>query len=150
MSDRSTQRGPARSLACTLALSGLLLAAAPGLAGPAAAPVAQHNSSAFWFENWTALTNATLKVSAPSGKLTEIFAASGTPVFELDRGEAMDGVYTFELTAATAEQTAIVNPINDGRGPDAPTSVAVSFYMTGQFQVLRGAIITPDEVREDG
>ncbi|MCF6430630.1 hypothetical protein [Leisingera sp. MMG026] len=133
----------------TLAL-GLVLGL--GLAGAAAAleadPVQQHNSNAVWFENWTGLSNATLVVVAPNGKLTEIQAASGTPVYELERGAVQDGTYRFELSAATQEREEIVTPIDNGRSETA-TSKPKSFTMTGSFTVSRGAIITPEAVTED-
>ncbi|WP_323769588.1 hypothetical protein [Antarctobacter sp.] len=115
----------------------------------AADPVAQHNSTAFWFVNWFGLTNAKLDVVAPSGEMTTVFAASGTPVFELDRGKATDGVYSFELTAATEEKVKIINPQNNGRGDKASDTAAKSFYLTGQFVVSRGVITTPDEMTEE-
>lgn len=115
----------------------------------AADPVKQHNSNALWFENWIGLSNATLVVSAPNGKITEIQAPSGTPVFELDRAEAMDGVYRFELRAATEEQITIVNSIDSGRGDAQRDTQSVPFYANGQFVVERGAIITPKAMSED-
>lgn len=115
----------------------------------AADPVAQHNSNAFWFVNWFGLSNATLNVVAPGGEMTTVFAASGTPVFELDRAKAADGVYSFELTAATEERATIINPQNNGRGDNASDTAAKSFYLTGQFVVSRGVITTPDEMTEE-
>jgi len=123
-----------------------------GLAGAAAAletdPVQQHNSNALWFENWTGLSNATLVVVAPNGRITSIQAASGTPVYELERGAVQDGTYRYELSAATSEREEIVNPADNGRGEPA-TSRAKPFTMTGSFTVTRGAIITPDLLTED-
>lgn len=115
----------------------------------AADPVAQHNSTAFWFVNWFGLSNAELDVVAPDGEMTTVFAASGTPVFELDRGQATDGVYNYELTAATEERVKIVNPQNNGRGDAASDTAAKSFYLTGRFVVSRGVITTPDEMTEE-
>lgn len=115
----------------------------------AADPISQHNSNAFWFVNWFGLTNATLNVVAPNGEMATVFAASGTPVFELDRGKAMDGVYQYELTAATEEKLRIVNPQNNGRGDNASDTAAKPFYLTGQFVVSRGVITTPDEMTEE-
>tara|TARA_R110002124_G_scaffold283104_1_gene458672 strand:+ start:465 stop:884 length:420 start_codon:yes stop_codon:yes gene_type:complete len=111
-------------------------------------PVQQHNSNAVWFENWIGLSNASMVVAAPNGKITEIFAKSGTPVFELKPGEAQDGVYRFELRAATEEKREIVNPVDNGRG-EKQTESFVPFYRTGAFFVERGVIITPEEVKEE-
>lgn len=127
---------------------GFGLALASAAAALTVDPVEQHNSNAVWFENWSGLSNAQLVVSAPNGKVTEVFAATGTPVYELERGAILDGIYRYELKAATEEQVEIVNPIDNGRGETA-TSRAKAFYMNGFFTVSRGVIITPEEIRED-
>jgi hypothetical protein len=128
------------------------IAAAVFIAGTAQAadPVEQHNSTALWFVNWIGLNNATLNVTSPNGEMSTIFMPSGTPVYELDRGAAMDGVYRYELTAATETIVTIVNPQNNGRGDDASDTIPESFYLTGQFVVSRGVITTPDTMTEDG
>ena len=124
------------------------LAAAPATA-QSVDPVQQHNSNAVWFENWIGLSNAALVVETPEGAVIEVFAESGTPVFELDRGSATDGVYRYELRAASKEQRKIVNAIDNGRGDAQRDSEAVPFYTTGFFIVERGAIITPEAVEEE-
>ncbi|KMK63994.1 hypothetical protein [Puniceibacterium sp. IMCC21224] len=116
----------------------------------AADPVQQHNSNAVWFENWVGLTNATLVVAAPNGKMSTVYAESGTPVFELDRAEAQDGVYRFELRAATDEKVEIVNQVDNGRGDSSDDgTMAKPYYSTGFFVVERGVIITPEEIKEE-
>lgn len=128
---------------------GLMVASIVGLCMAASAePVKQHNSNAVWFESWGALSNATMVVTAPDGKLTRIEAASGTPVFRLQGGPVLDGVYTYELTAATDKRTPIINPINNGRGDAAKTTVAVSYATNGSFTVYRGVIVTPEDINE--
>lgn len=118
--------------------------------GSAAEPVQQHNTNALWFENWGDMTNAMLKVSAPNGQMTSVETSSGTPVFQLTGPGIVDGMYSYELSAATSEKTEIVNQIDNGRGDNASTTEAVPFYMTGAFQVSRGVIVTPESVTEDG
>lgn len=102
-----------------------------------------------WFINWIGLSNASLDVVSPTGEMTTVFAASGTPVYELDRAKTVDGVYRFELSAATEKQVKIANPQNNGRGDNASDTAAESFYMTGQFIVSRGVITAPDDVVEE-
>ncbi|MGH1414376.1 MAG: hypothetical protein ACRBB0_12860 [Pelagimonas sp.] len=111
-------------------------------------PVQQHNSNAVWFENWIGLSSATLVVSAPNGKTVSVYAANGTPVYELERGAALDGVYRYELNAATEEVEDIANPIDNGREQVA-TSQTKSFFMSGSFVVSRGVIITPEDIKEE-
>lgn len=138
---------PLRAALAFAASVGALFAAAGQVW--AADPVQQHNSNAVWFENWQGLSNASLTVAAPNGKITQIFAASGTPVFELSRAEAMDGIYRYELRAATEEQAEIVNKIDQGREGVQRDTVAVPYYASGQFVVERGVIIVPSEVKEE-
>jgi hypothetical protein len=114
----------------------------------AAEPVQQHNSNALWFENWNGLSNATLKIVAPNGRITELFAATGTPVYQLVGAEVLDGIYRYELSAATSERKAIVNPIDNGRGEAQEDSVAQGLHLNGAFTVSRGVIITPEEITE--
>lgn len=126
-----------------------ILAITVGSPAFAADPVEQHNSNALWFENWIGLSNATLKVATPNGELTEIFVASGTPVFELTGRDVLDGVYRYELTAATEEKVKIVNQVDNGRGDAASDSHAKPFYLNGVFVVSRGAIIQQTEEKEE-
>jgi hypothetical protein len=135
-------------------MRGLILGLALGLATAstalAAEPVAQHNTNALWFENWGDLTNATLKVSAPNGQMTSIESSAGTPVFQLAGTAVADGVYSYELYAATSEKAEIVNQVDNGRGDAASGSQSIPFYLSGAFQVERGVIITPEALTEDG
>lgn len=131
----------------------VIFATGLALTGPGAAwaadPVQQHNSNAVWFENWIGLSNASLVVASPDGQISQIYAPSGTPVFELNSAEAVDGIYRYELRAATEETTRIVNPTDQGRGDAQRDSEAVPFYTTGSFVVERGAIITPKDIKEE-
>lgn len=131
----------------------LLLTATLSLTGPGVAaagdPVQQQNSNAVWFENWTGLSNATLKVVAPDGEITEVFAAAGTPVFKLSSRDALDGIYRYELSAATKERVKIVNQVDNGRGEAQIDNQAQPFNTNGYFTVSSGVIITPEDVKED-
>lgn len=127
-------------------LGTLLLDPTAALAAP---PVEQHNSNAVWFENWTGLRNASLVVAAPDGTLTTVESVTGTPVFQLSGATILDGIYRYELSAATDEQIKIINPQNDGRGEAQTGSMAKPFHMNGHFTVSRGVIITPEEITED-
>jgi len=128
---------------------GSLLSTATAAAAWAAEPVQQHNSNAVWFENWAGLSNASMTVSAPNGKIITVFAESGTPVFQLAGDTVLDGVYRYELSAATDEKIEIVNEVDNGRGENASNSKSKPFYSNGHFTVSRGVIITPEEIKEE-
>lgn len=128
----------------TVTLCGLQAAAQD-----APAPVQQHNSNAVWFENWIGLSNAALVVLAPDGTVSTVTAPSGTPVFQLSGGAIVDGIYRYELSAATEKSVRIVNPIDNGRGDGQKDSQAEPYFTSGHFTVSRGVIITPDEIEEE-
>lgn len=128
---------------------GVFLSVGTSLSASAAEPVQQHNSNAVWFENWIGLSNASMTVSVPNGKIITVFAETGTPVFQLSDTEVLDGVYRYELSAATDEKVEIVNEIDNGRGENQSGSVAMPFYTTGHFVVSRGVIIIPEEIKEE-
>tara|TARA_R110002049_G_scaffold44333_3_gene129874 strand:+ start:121195 stop:121653 length:459 start_codon:yes stop_codon:yes gene_type:complete len=125
------------------------LSALPAAAQEAPKPVQQHNSNAVWFENWTGLSNASMIIASPDGKVTTIIADSGTPVFQLEGGEVQDGIYRYELTAATKETVKIVNPIDNGRGDAQKDSQAMPYFLNGHFTVSRGVIVTPEDIKEE-
>lgn len=132
-----------------IALPAMALTFGTALSALAAEPVQQHNSNAVWFENWIGLSNASMTVAAPNGKIVTIYAESGTPVYQLSPDEAQDGVYRFELSAATEERIEIVNDVNNGREDPGDGTMAKPYYTTGHFVVSRGVIITPEEVSEE-
>lgn len=124
------------------------LALATAALADVAQPVQQNNSNAVWFENWTGLSNATWTIAQPDGAVIQIFAASGTPVFQLAGGEVIDGIYRYELTAATEEKVEIKNKMNNGRGDAARDTALKPFYMSGAFHVQRGVIVAPEVIQE--
>jgi len=146
------RRGMRALIAGPIMIASLALALVLGGMAPVAAaePVPQHNTNAFWFENWGDLSNAELRIRMPNGEITNVQAGAGTPVFQLSGQGILDGVYTYELTAATSEKAEVVNQIDNGRGSDASGSAFKPFYKTGSFQVSRGVIVTPETLNEDG
>jgi hypothetical protein len=137
-----------KNLLTTLSLAMMLLAS-PISAKEQAAPVQQHNSNAVWFENWIGLSNSTMTVAAPSGEAITIFAEKGTPVFQLEGNEVQDGLYRYELSAATEEKVKTVNKQNNGRGEGSNDDHSKPFYMSGYFTVSRGVIVTPKDIKEE-
>ncbi|MEO0743887.1 MAG: hypothetical protein AAFY49_00940 [Pseudomonadota bacterium] len=127
----------------------LLVTSGAALASDTPQPVQQHNSNALWFENWTGLSNASMVINHPDGTLETIEAGRGTPVFKLTGAKVLDGIYRYELRAATDKTTPIKNPINNGRGDAARSETTVPFYLTGHFTVSRGVIVTPEDLKEE-
>lgn len=129
------------------AMVGALMMAAP-LAAQDIKLVEQHNSNALWFENWSGLSNANLAVREPSGQVLNFPSKKGSPVFYLEKSEGADGIYKYELRAATEEKARRVNKLYSGRDKE-PESAAVPYTLTGFFVVSRGVIVEKDTSSED-
>ena len=113
-------------------------------------PVERTNTTTLWFESWGSLSNATLVVSGPDGSITDLAAAKGTPTFHLrDAAPVVDGVYRYELTAATTEKIKLRNQIDNGRGEAQKDEIAKPFQMGGFFIVSRGVITKKEDIVEE-
>lgn len=113
-------------------------------------PVQRTNTTTLWFENWGALSNATLTIVGPEDTHTTVFTPSGSPKFSLiDIAPVTDGIYSYELTAATGEKVTIKNPIDNGRGKAAKKERLRPFQMNGSFIVSRGVITEKEEITEE-
>jgi len=111
-------------------------------------PVQRNNSRAVWFENWIGLENANMRVASPDGDIRDVFAATGTPVYELT-GAATDGVYRYELRAQTDEMVKNRNySANSLEGQDEEF-VPKAFYRSGVFVVRGGVILRPEEMEKE-
>ncbi len=115
-------------------------------------PVERFNGTTLWFESWGSLSKATLIVEGPEGNVWEFYTESGAPKFQLEGdGKAVDGIYRYELTAATTEKQKIkrlANTANNGRGENASDTASVAFYMNGVFSVVRGVITAIPDINE--
>ena len=101
------------------------------------------NSIAFDLQE---LGNAVLTVSGPNDYQASAFAKAGEIVIRLDgEGKLEDGVYTYELTAASQETKRIRNPIDNGRGDDQRGEVRIGVRVSGAFPVLDGKAMPPQE-----
>ncbi len=118
--------------------------------GQAAEPIQRNSSNAVWFENWIGLSNALMRVASPEGEVTDIFAKSGTPVFQLSGARAVDGVYRYELRAATDELIKNRDYSRDaGLNSDAQEYIPKPFYRTGSFVVKGGVIQRVEDLVEE-
>jgi hypothetical protein len=87
--------------------------------------------------------NTTLSVSGPDGYYAESFAQAGIPMIRLSQhGSLADGVYRWQVTAATDETVSVRdNGLDDGRGSEARTSINKGMYESGMFRVQNGVIL---------
>lgn len=136
----------ATAFVVTLTLMSATVASAQSPA-VAPAPTLTGNTNSIWFDNWTGLSDATLKVAAPDGTITTETAASRSPVFRLKGTRIPEGIYRFELRAATQERIKVRR--NDqptpgaGQDDERPEEIPKMITVTGAFKVTRGAILLP-------
>jgi len=118
-------------------------------AAHAADPVQTNNSNAVWFENWTGLSNAMMRVADPEGRTSDVRAELGTPVYLLSGDGVIDGVYRYELRAMSDEQVKN-RDYSSAQNSDEEWQEYVSkpFYRTGSFMVERGVILRPEDVEQ--
>lgn len=87
------------------------------------------------------LSNATLSISGPNGFYAQTSSESGSPSIDLIKaGGLADGVYTYEVTAATSETTENLNPMDNGRGGVDDATSVVSASTSGSFRASGGII----------
>jgi hypothetical protein len=86
-------------------------------------------------------SRGTLTVTGPNGFHVIVYSERAAPSIELERlGRLDDGIYTYQLTAASAGLMRIRTPLDDGRDgavADSRETVAAS----GSFAVSRGVIV---------
>lgn len=96
-------------------------------------------------------TNYTLTVSGPHGYYAQAYGARTVPTLRLaDQGEVPDGLYTYQLTAATdryQEQVGTVNQLNNGRD-NTTQRPRVGASASGSFRVRDGRILEFDDIEE--
>lgn len=130
-------------------LLGIGIAAAFAVQAPSAEPIQKHDGLTVWFDNWGGLVDAKLVVAAPDGKISEIYARTTSPVLSLNRIEAVDGIYRYEISASVIEPVK-VSGFSNGENNQKQTNTGRGvYYHTGFFIVDRGNIIEPPQVKEE-
>lgn len=127
-------------LACCLGMT--MQMAIPAGQANAAEPVPVYGSHDIWFEGDYGLTLATMTVSGPKDYFVSIFVKEGLPRFNLpEYGVKANGVYRFEISAASEEAVKVSTELDNGRGKNQSDKAAKPFYLSGVFEVRRGAIV---------
>lgn len=124
---------------------------ASGVMAFASDPIQTNNSNAVWFENWTGLSGAMMRVADPDGRTTDVRAELGTPVYQLSGDTIVDGIYRYELRA-TSDELVKNRDFSSSLNSDEerPDYVPKAYYRTGSFTVARGVILRPEDVEAEG
>lgn len=113
---------------------------------------ARFSGGRIYFDSNPTYFNFSVSVSGPSGYYGRVYSERRAPSFRLaDFGDVEDGVYTFEITAATQEvmrQSSREPAGYNGRDASAgQPRVGVSF--SGSFRVENGEIRIFDESEQE-
>ncbi|MEO8460163.1 MAG: hypothetical protein ABI451_06525 [Dokdonella sp.] len=94
--------------------------------------------------------NATLTVAGPNGFYARSESGSGTVSIDLkSAGATGEGVYTYELTAASMETKTDPAPMNNGRGNGTDNPVSqIGVSTSGTFFAQNGLIIDRSNLTE--
>jgi hypothetical protein len=86
--------------------------------------------------------NATLTVTGPNDYYRQTFSPDKNIALNLaGLGRLADGIYTYEITAATGQTKPVTAGLDNGRGALEPSVQNVGVTVAGTFQVKNGAIV---------
>jgi len=126
------------------------------LSGPSWAISADHlnafrtlSGSEVSFSLGGAYSNATLTITGPDGFIIRKFSKTGNPAVDLIKAKAKaDGLYTYEITAASSETVTVPNPQNNGRGGVDRATMKRGVSATGTFVVKGGLVVDMSKEKE--
>ena len=111
-------------------------------------------------------SKATISIAGPNGFSIKSFKENGDPIVNLSNARQnnssndelssssnetlalTDGLYKYEISAATGETLEISDTLNNGRGESAKTTMNVSETQSGHFRVENGSIVNYLDIKE--
>lgn len=144
-------RATSPALALVLALPAAVHAAEPAQEKREPMAVEAFSETTLMFDLTGPYHNVTVTVVGPKDFHAEAFAKKGVPPVDLLRyGGAPDGLYNYEITAASTEEPVEVKQrLDNGRGKAAQNKRFRSAGLTGSFRVENGRILPPDDLKEE-
>jgi hypothetical protein len=90
------------------------------------------------------LSNTTLTVSGPDDFHASVFSKTGAAAIDLSTlGPLEDGIYSYQLTAATNQPAKVRTLLNNGRDSKEQITPRMGMAMSGTFMVKDGKIVKP-------
>ena len=97
------------------------------------------------------LSNSTLSVSGPDDFHARVYSKSGEVAIDLGKfGALEDGVYHYDITAATDQPAKVRTPLDNGRDAKANVAPRLGVAMSGTFTVKDGKIVEPPAGAKEG
>ncbi len=99
--------------------------------------------------NVKGIHNVVLTVTGPNGYSATSFSKKEVPSLALQKyGKVGNGVYRYQITAASKETTEIASKLNNGRGKNSKIDINKGISLSGVFQVKDGQIVAKDDLKE--
>lgn len=96
------------------------------------------------FENYDEFV---ITVTGKQGFTKQIKNTYGSlDIYDLDL--PYDGKYTYEVLGIKYTNEEIADVINNGRGENASTTMAISHKISGQFEIVNGEVLVPKALEE--
>jgi hypothetical protein len=90
------------------------------------------------------LNNATLTVSGPDDFHASASSKTGAVALDLGKqGAVEDGLYTYQITAASADRAKVRTSLDNGRDREAEMKQYKGVTMSGTFLVKDGKVVQP-------
>ncbi len=133
-------------------LSGISASAQSTMAVNQPTAVEKFSASSLGFEMQgasSAMRNVTLTVTGPNGYNASAFSSKGVPAIDLSSfGKLRNGMYRYQITAASEETVEMEPGLDNGRGDDDSNAMFKSVAMSGVFHVNGGAIAAKSNKKE--
>ena len=94
-------------------------------------------------------SNYSLTVTGPNGFNATVMSKKSAPALNLRKlGIIDDGIYRYNLTAASSKAMSVRTPENSGRGGDKKTAMMAGVSDSGSFVVKGGKIVQEADISE--
>lgn len=114
------------------------------LAGTLSLMPSRHNIDIAAFENYDEFV---ITITGKQGFTKQIKNTYGSlDIYDLDL--PYDGKYTYEVLGIKYTNEEIKDVINNGRGENASTTMAISHKISGQFETVNGDVLVPKALEE--
>ncbi len=93
------------------------------------------------FQQNRILKNITLSISGPDGFNAQVFSESAFPYIDLEQfGRVVDGIYNYQISAATDELLEVRDKLDNGRGENNRTYINKGVRQSGTFRIIDGQV----------
>lgn len=136
------------SVALFMGTSGVMAVSGSGMAQSMNA-VKRFSDATVGFNMQGSYSNYTLTITGPNGFNATVMSKKSAPTLNLRKlGIIDDGIYRYNLTAASSKAKPVRTPGNSGRGGGEKTAMMAGVSDSGLFVVKGGKIVQEADISE--